>query len=277
VVPISFQAESARRRRAQRLSSATHTPVADLEAYESAGPDPLPTNYHGLIHLMRRYIALLKVVAGVKSHHYIQVLRIAQELVNNVEFQEVSARQIASLVWQVFLDSRRFFSAGISANGELPMSRLGYFISQLRAGLLDEYANVPYKELVSTSTPIVPAGAPARSRTETSGRPDRQQNSTEPKVFRGVPREVSEAMPDALNQFPNLTMSDIMAATDPPTTYQQIRLGQNGSCLDFLALGRCKSRTCRYKHENDAVVHTQQLTRSVPKIAAAFARYVASQ
>jgi hypothetical protein len=65
----------------------------------------LPKGFVGLLHLIRSYMALLVVVVGKKCHHYLQVKQIGIELNRNVSaFESITARNVATIVWQIFLD-----------------------------------------------------------------------------------------------------------------------------------------------------------------------------
>jgi hypothetical protein len=77
-------------------------------------PDPIPTDYHGMVNLLQRYTMFLHQLVGDRSGHYVEVRRIAAELNSHQHiFEALDAPQIASLLWQIFMDARRFFSAGI--------------------------------------------------------------------------------------------------------------------------------------------------------------------
>jgi hypothetical protein len=105
---------SKRRRHADRFTRTSSLTLTEVAMAETT-PDALPTEYHDLINLLRRYVEFLKHVVGEHCLHYIKVLRIAAEL---------NARQIASLLWQIFMDARHFFSRGTDIRGTLPQSLL---------------------------------------------------------------------------------------------------------------------------------------------------------
>jgi hypothetical protein len=43
-------------------------------------PDPIPTGYHGVINLLRRYAGLLQHVVGGRCEHHFMVRQITAEL-----------------------------------------------------------------------------------------------------------------------------------------------------------------------------------------------------
>jgi len=271
VVGISMATASGRRRKTDRLKRATHLSVADISDNDTF-PDPLPTKFLGLMELLKRYLAYLRTVTEVQCSHYAQVLRIAKELVNQAHvFEDIVARQIASLVWQIFLDARRFFSAGTDMQGNLPVSRLTHTYNDIAAGLMLERANVPYEDLVISSAPTWSGDPTRRERAPARGSPP-----TGPKIFARVPVEIRAAMHGAVHKYPNITMSAVMLATEPPTPYSQVKLGPAGACMDFLALGRCKDSACTFKHDGNTTIAASQIGRVAPKIAAAYAQYDAS-
>jgi hypothetical protein len=68
-----------------------------------------------------------------------------------------------------------------------------------------------------------------------------------------------------------------MAAHSPPLQYAQIKLGPNGSCLDFLCFGVCKNKTCSYKHLATATIPMARAKAIAPKLGAAYTAYDASR
>jgi hypothetical protein len=63
----------------------------------------------------------------------------------------MTARQVVSLLWQIFLHSRQFFSAAHDAFGNPPRSLLPVVVDELRQGVVFEHINVPYLQLLGSS------------------------------------------------------------------------------------------------------------------------------
>ena len=151
MVGVSMAMHSQRSRAAERLSRATHITLADVTSQDSR-PDKIPSDYSGLADVLRRYHYFLMETTGTESDHGIQVENIASELIASpFLFERVSRRQIASLMWQVFMDARRFFSTGPDAHGRVPQSRLRNVHSDLMQGNIQEHVNVPYDKLLGSS------------------------------------------------------------------------------------------------------------------------------
>jgi hypothetical protein len=68
-----------------------------------------------------------------------------------------------------------------------------------------------------------------------------------------------------------------MGAHVPPLQYAQVKLGPNGSCLDFLCLGACKNGQFTYKHMTTASNATARAEAVAPKLGAAYNAYDAAQ
>jgi hypothetical protein len=100
---------------------------------------------------------------------------------------------------------------------------------------------------------------------------------TETRTFRHVPTAIKTILRGARSKYPALTMAELMAAHTPPLQYAQVKLGPNGSCLDFLCFGSCKSSRCSYKHAANASIATARAEAIAPKLGAAFTAYDASQ
>jgi hypothetical protein len=97
VVPVKSSTAAIRSRRDARLRRVTtFTMNDDMEST----PDPLPKDFNGLLHLIRCYLALLKVVVGKKCPHFIFGRLIGMELGENTPaFESMTPRDVATIVW----------------------------------------------------------------------------------------------------------------------------------------------------------------------------------
>jgi hypothetical protein len=164
VIGVLMATASRRRRQAERYTRTTHVTLAEVTMADT-NPDPIPTDYHGTVNLLKRYTMFLQHLVGPRSPHYVEVRRIAVELnANQQMFETLDARQIASLL-----------------------------------------------------------------------------------------------------------------SHSPPLQYAQIKLGPNGSCLDFLCFGECKNKTCSYKHLTTASIPVARAEAIAPKLGAAYTAYDASR
>jgi hypothetical protein len=153
VVNVTLSTASSRRRKAERALLATHLTMADI-ADNDSHPDPIPKGYDGFINLLRRYLLFLERMVGNRCPHRIMVFRLADMLVRQRNtFEAMTPRQIASLIWQIFLDARRFFAASTDGDDRLPTSNLAYTCNAVAAGIVNEEANVPYDDLVGGADP----------------------------------------------------------------------------------------------------------------------------
>jgi hypothetical protein len=148
VIGVSMATAIRRRRQAERYTRTTNFTLAEVTMADT-NPEPIPADYHGTVNLLRRYTMFLQHLVGTRSAHYVEVRRIAAELNNNQQiFETLGARQIASLLWQIFLYSRRFFSTGMDVRGNLPQSLLRTTYNEIAAGIVQAHLNVPYEELL---------------------------------------------------------------------------------------------------------------------------------
>ena len=65
----------------------------------------------------------------------------------------MTARQVATILWHVFMDARVYYSTLIDLSGSLPDSTLRVLRGMLETTMIPEQVNVPYGQLL--------AGAPA--------------------------------------------------------------------------------------------------------------------
>jgi hypothetical protein len=270
VIGVSMATASKRRRQADRFTRTNNLTLAKVAQLEMV-PDPLPTDYHGLVNLLRRYVELLRHLVGDRSGHFVEVMRITAEL-NSRQFifEALEANQIASLLWQIFMDARRFFSTGIDTRGNLPQSLLCTTYNEVAVGIVQAHLNVPYSQLMGNDTTDESPGYPeARS---TGGAASRES-----RTFRHVPPSIKAILRGVRSKYPSVTIAEMMAAHDPPLQYTQVKLGPSGSCLDFLCFGACKNSRCSYKHAAAASVQTARAEAVAPKLGAAYSAYDAAQ
>ena len=269
VIGVSMATASRRRRQADRYSRTSNLTLAEV-AMADSNPDPIPTDYHGTVNLLRRYTMFLQHIVGPRSAHYVEVRRITAELNNHQQmFETLGARQIASLLWQIFIDSRRFFSAGVDVRGNLPQSLLRTTYNEIAAGIVQAHLNVPYSELLGQESGEASYGPETGSAGE--------RTSTESRTFRHVPAAIKAILRGARSKYPAITIAEIMAAHSPPLQYSQVKLGPNGSCMDYLCFGNCANSRCSYKHVATASIATSRAETVAPKLGAAYTAYDASK
>jgi hypothetical protein len=229
-------------------------------------PDPIPTEYHRAVYLLRRYVTLLHQTVGDRCGHHVEVRQIAAVLNNNQHvFEALDARQIASLLWQIFIDARRFFSAGMDIRNLLRTT-----FNEVSAGIVQAHLNVPYVALLGQDP-----GEASFSRE--SGEASKERATTGPRNFWHVPPAIKMILQGARSKYPTLTVADLMSAHQPPLQYAQVKLGPAGSCLDFMCFGSCKNRRCSYKHPTTASIASNLATTIAPKLGAAYTAYDAAQ
>jgi hypothetical protein len=271
VIGVSMATASCRRRHADRFTRTTNLTLAEV-AMSNTTPDPIPTEYHGTINLLRRYVEFLRRVVGERCEHHVEVRPITAELNSRQYlFETLSARQIASLLWQIFMDARRFFLTGIDIRGNLPQSLLRTTYNEVASGIVQAHLNVPYSQLMgqdsgeSSYEPETVASTPGASpRGET-------------RTFCHVSASIKAILRGARSKYPTVTIANLRAAHVPPLQYAQVKLGPSGSCLDYLCFGACKNASCTYKHSATSAVPVARAESVVPKLGGAYNAYDAAQ
>jgi hypothetical protein len=272
VVPVKSSTAAMRSRKDARLRRVTTVTMND--DMEST-PDPLPKDFNGLLHLLRCYLALLEVVVGKKCPHFKYVQLIGRELGGNrPAFESMSPRDVATIVWQMFLDSRRFFTDATNDTGIQPVSRLDVLLDFISIGNVPILNNAPFRELLGTTDDATVHGAPARA----TAREDRSIGTA---VTSGshlgltfpVPTDIAEIFRGGLTRYPGLHITDVMATPSPPVPYAKYRLGPSGTCMDFVCFGKCANPSCSFKHSVSLQLNPGQTQRAAPHIKAAYNAY----
>jgi hypothetical protein len=105
VIGVSMATASRRRRQADRYTRTSNLTLTEVTMADT-NPVPIPTEYHGTVNLLRRYTTFLHHLVGDRLGHYVEVRRITAELNSHQHvFEAFDARQIASLIWQIFMDA----------------------------------------------------------------------------------------------------------------------------------------------------------------------------
>jgi hypothetical protein len=268
MIGVSMATASKRRRHEDRFSRTSTLTLAEVAMAETA-PDAIPAEYHGMINLLKRYVELLRLVVGPRCGHYELVLRITAEVnARQHIFEALTARQIASLLWQIFMDARRFFSTSIDIRGNLPQTLLRTAYNEVAAGIVQAHLNTPYAQLLGQD-----AGEPSEGTDDTGMTSSRGESRT----FRHVPPSIKTALRGVRTKYPAITIAELMVAHDPPLTYAQVKLGPNGSCLDYLCFGACKNARCSYKHGATSAIQATRAETVAPKLAEAYTAYDAAR
>jgi hypothetical protein len=176
-------------------------------------PDPIPLEYHGLVNLLCRYVEFLQHVVGTRCAHHYKVLWITAELISRqYTFENLDARQIASLLWQIFLDARRFFSAGIGTRGNLPQSLLPtVYKNEVASGIVQAHLSVPYSQLLGQDPGETSYGPDTTSEVGRAAAP-----RNESRTFCHVPPSLKSVLRGARSKYPSVTIAELMAAYAPP-------------------------------------------------------------
>jgi hypothetical protein len=212
-------------------------------------------------------VTLLQKSTRNQSGHHVEVRRITAELNNNQHiFESLDSRQCTPILWQIFMDSRRFFSAGIDIRGNLPQSLLRTAYNEVATGIVQAHSNVPYTELLGQD--LGEASHEPKAGTSDGGR---AQGGA--KTFRHVPAAIKAILRGARSKYPALVIADLMGASESPLQYSQVKMGPDGACLDFLCFGSCKNSHCSYKHTATASIAATRAEVVTPKLGAAYSAY----
>jgi hypothetical protein len=278
VIPVSLAQASQRRRAADWYNRVgSNLTLTDITGAETV-PDATPRTYRELMDVLKCYCFFLQRMLGARCSHYRETRAITRILGRKRrEFESVTARQVATILWHIFMDARSFFSTTADLAGDLPESNLRVARGMIETTMIPEQVNVPYDHLLggmgagddaawtggqdSAEPPYAPSGqgdAPIGQRT-----------------FNRVPGSLKAALAGARTKYPNIRVSDIMGAATPPIKYSVIKLGPTGACLDMLCFGACKEATCTYKHPVTRVtIDPARAAVTAAKLKTGYAAYV---
>jgi hypothetical protein len=277
VIPVSMTQASQRQRAADRYARVgANLTMADVTGAETV-PDATPRNYRELMDVMKCYCFFLQRMHGARCHHFRETRAITRILGRQRQTLEgMSARQVATILWHVFMDARVYYSTLIDLSGSLPESNLRVLRGMLETTMIPEQVNVPYGQLLHGITEDDSASWGG----EMSELPPRHEGSSDlpvgQRAFARVPGPIRAALAGARTQYPTIQIAAIMAAASPPIKYSAVKVGPNGACLDMLCLGLCQDPACSYKHPITRIsIDPARAAAAASKLKAGYAAYVA--
>jgi hypothetical protein len=113
-------------------------------------PDATPRNYRELVDVLKCYCFVLQRMLGARCNHFREVLRAITRVLGQKrqeEFDGITARQVATVLWHIFMDARHFFSTSVDLSGSLPESNLRVARGMIETTMIPKQVNVPYEQL----------------------------------------------------------------------------------------------------------------------------------
>lgn len=277
VIPVSLAVASQRRRAADRYARVGGNLTLEEVTGAETAPDSTPRSYTELMDLLRSYMFYLQRLFGARCSHFQEVRAITRILGRSRrEFEGITPRQVATILWHVFTDARRFFSTTIDLTGCLPESNLRVARGMIATTMIPEMVNVPYDQLLGTDSDTR-AGSGGQASFE-QPRGDRSGDAAVgERVFSRVPGPMKSALSGARSKYPDIRISDLMNAVSPPIRYSNIRGGPTGACLDMLYLGSCNEPSCTYKHPSTRIsLDPARASAAATKLKAGYVAYIES-
>jgi hypothetical protein len=240
VIPVSLAVASQRKRTAERYARVGGNLTLEEATGAKTAPDSTPRNYTELMDLLRSYIFFLQRMLGARCSHFQEVRAISTRVLGRSRryFEGITARQVATILWHVFTNVRRFFSTTIDLTGSLPESNLRVAQGMIATTMIPEMVNVPYDQLLGGKTEDRDAGTGGQASFEQPrGGRGGEAAVGQRRVFSWVPGAIKSALSGARARrarHPEIRISDTMSAPTPPLKYSAIKGGPTGACLDML-------------------------------------------
>jgi hypothetical protein len=271
----STSAESHQRLRAMEEDSAlaTTTTLADVRASRTK-PPPCPTDYFGLLQMVCAYLKLLTMLFGSYCEHLRNVMTNYDIFRDRmVMYERLQPKQVANILWIIFLDARAYFSTPHDEMGNPPVSSLDWMIGGLRSGIPPPgVVGAPIDELLGT-TPRLPRGGITSTprQDDEQGGPRYQRSAVPPNP--DVHSRLEAEAADAIRCSPSVSFKSVAAVATPRPNISHLKLFPGG-CFDYLFFGNCRNPHCSFKH--DGQVTEGKIDQVVAKMRPALAQFVAA-
>ena len=272
VLQVLMEQQTKRRKTQERADRATFLSTDNVRALETE-PGCCPSNYYGMMTLLKRYIHLvLTVLFGARCSHLLEVQGMYMILAEKIGvYETMSCELIAETMWQVFLDARNCFS---HMGPRLPESTLYAVRHDIKGCALKVTINCPLALLLNlpTASPtmtVVSQSTMGSGRSTTTGRmsggsmaPSTTSTLTSATDTRR-PREVPVIGGKRTNPAPVPELVEIMRGLrsarpgadvnalirSERLAIADIAIGGRGTCLDFMYIGECARAGCTYNHD----------------------------
>ena len=300
VIAVSHDVMNKRRRLDDAAALATFRSAGDILALE-AGPGMCPSTYDSTEKLLLRYVRLLEFLFGPGCRHLIEVKHLLLALQSAEQrYDNLSGVDSAELLWNVFVDARKFFSA--SDPDTLPVSAISATDAILNHAAIPPGYQTPLALLLGLPAPgaATPHGG-GRQRNNRAG-PALAGNYADlgkqlpplpqfvPPPAYPPPAVVAAAGPKRTNPFyappiaaifrtitavhPSATIAEVCSALR--VQFRTLAVGAPRSCLNFNIMGYCATPHCNYHHEDKALPATD-VARIVPIFKSLAADFLARQ
>jgi hypothetical protein len=190
----------------------------DLERNESS-PRSIPTDFHGLVSLIFSYLRLFEVLVGDDCSHYKGVRSLRMTMVRQAHMCEtIRYHSIDSILWEILIDVRNFFSTSFGPTGQPPGTTLSLAEGNLQIGTIKYQETAPYARLMGQIkfAPVPGFGGPMADNLFPPPGPagrrapgivtERTNSAYFPKIKAAI-LHVLATYPDALANYVSLTLS----------------------------------------------------------------------
>jgi hypothetical protein len=287
VLTVPMETQAKRRKVQERASRATFLSTMDVQTLE-ADPGICPSTYHGLRDLLRKYMKFLSVMFGDDCQHLQEIKGIHRSLGVMVStYEAMSPDLVVTIVWQIFIDARSFFSHRGPGRAESQLSLLRMYITSCS---ITAAHNCPKDQLLgyqqqSYHHQLPPVISPSASHAGSSGSslssgsarfpPGYPPSShrTQPHVnTKPIPALVS-VMQKFREKQPGISMADLLRSEG--VKFSDATIGPFGTCLDYAYFGKCDTPDCTYKHDASSGLGTAKTNAMVKKMEKTISSYLA--
>jgi hypothetical protein len=222
---------------------ATLKSVADIQKYATSAKVELPTSLQGVVWVLNNYCWLLDVLFGPICPHLEHIMSIRDALEDHEAELELRLMSvlILHLMWHIHHDAQQLFLAckGWDDGEQLPHSTLHNTVRQLVDDCSIQLTLTCPEALFRGSSRKTPGSKlPATTLAARVTRPQLAVNTAIPPLCQMVVASFNRL-------YPSLTILDL--CTQGKVKFKQIKIGKEGSCINFGLLGWCLG--CKYRHK----------------------------
>jgi hypothetical protein len=226
--------------------------VADIQKHATSAKVELPTSLQGVVWVLNNYCWLLDVLFGPNCPHLEHIMYIRDTLEDHeAELKShLTSVLILHLMWHIHHNAWQFFLAceGLDDGEQLPHSTLHNTVRQLVDDCYIQLTLTCPEALFCGSWGKIPGlKLPATTRAARVAGP-------QPTINTMILPLCQKVVASFNRLYPSLTILNL--CTQDKVKFGQLKIGKEGSYVNFGLLGRCSG--CKYRQEVCSVLDSRQ-------------------
>jgi hypothetical protein len=222
-----------------------------------------PKNYLGVMASLQAYDMVLETLYTSDCPLLMQLRLVRRWLQHGRNYFEptLSPRDCASIMWKISVQAKDYFDAPYDDLGRVQQPGLHMLVAEIKNHQIGVPMTMP-PTIISTDM----AHMNKDSRQIWSmGNEDTFGEQVVNRRYNKVPTQIQSMLADIKRRQPGISIQQICSAAPGGLSTGQLIL-KPGQCIDFMALGSCKSTRCTYRHDGSSEAEPARIKNFLEKL-----------